>query len=122
MLVTSETRDALPASMARPLPSPRTTRCSNSNNNVIIFKVSLAFASQPENEFERKRIEGAGGFVEFNRVNGNLALSRALGDFVFKGNGDLPPEQQIVSGCPEVVFKTVDEDWDFLLLACDGIW
>ena len=29
---------------------------------------------------------------------GNLALSRAFGDFNFKGNKDLPPEKQIVTG------------------------
>ena len=31
----------------------------------------------------------AGGWVEYNRVNGNLALSRALGDFVFKVSGSV---------------------------------
>ena len=36
---------------------------------------------KPENSGERARIEAAGGFVADNRVNGNLALSRALGDF-----------------------------------------
>ena len=39
-----------------------------------------------------------GGWVEFNRVNGNLALSRALGDFNFKRNKARKPEDQIVSG------------------------
>ncbi len=29
---------------------------------------------------------------------------------------------QIVSGCPDVQVKTVDESWEFLILACDGIW
>jgi protein phosphatase 2C family protein 2/3 len=29
---------------------------------------------------------------------GNLALSRALGDFEFKKAADLPPEQQAVTG------------------------
>ena len=30
---------------------------------------------------ERNRIYETGGFVRYNRVNGNLALSRAFGDF-----------------------------------------
>ena len=40
----------------------------------------------------------ARGFVQFGRVNGNLALSRAVGDFEFKNNLQLPPEEQIVTG------------------------
>ena len=35
---------------------------------------------------ERKRIEGAGGRVIINRINGSLAVSRALGDFDYKAN------------------------------------
>ena len=45
---------------------------------------NLSYDHKPNNELEAKRIVAAGGWVEFNRVNGNLALSRALGDFVFK--------------------------------------
>lgn len=37
-------------------------------------------------------------------MNGNLALSRALGDFLFKRNQLIPPEQQIVTG----EFTTLD--------------
>ena len=47
---------------------------------------------------ESRRIVAAGGFVESGRVNGSLALSRALGDFEFKQNSFLPPEDQIVTG------------------------
>ena len=83
---------------------------------------ALSVDHKPGDELERKRIEDAGGFVEFNRVNGNLALSRALGDFVFKNNEDMPAEKQIVSGYPDVVTKEITEDWEFILLACDGIW
>lgn len=65
----------------------------------------LSFDHKPMDTKERARIESAGGFVEFNRfaapalfsplaffstrVNGNLALSRAMGDFVFKMNDKL---------------------------------
>lgn len=47
---------------------------------------------------ESRRIVAAGGFVESGRVNGSLALSRALGDFEFKMNATLGPEDQIVTG------------------------
>lgn len=43
--------------------------------------IALSEDHKPENDGERTRIERAEGYVEDNRVNGNLALSRALGDF-----------------------------------------
>ena len=53
-------------------------------------------------------------------VPGNLALSRALGDFEFKQNGTLSAEKQVVTADPDVIFhKRTDED-EFLILACDG--
>lgn len=58
----------------------------------------LSFDHKPANESEARRIVAAGGWVEFNRVNGNLALSRALGDFAFKKNEHKSPEEQIVTG------------------------
>eukprot|EP00096_Caligus_rogercresseyi_P003254 TRINITY_DN159_c0_g1_i1.p1 TRINITY_DN159_c0_g1~~TRINITY_DN159_c0_g1_i1.p1 ORF type:complete len:430 (+),score=130.21 TRINITY_DN159_c0_g1_i1:334-1623(+) len=84
--------------------------------------VALSFDHKPNNPKEQKRIEGAGGFVDFNRVNGNLALSRAFGDFEFKKNDDLPPEKQVVTCFPDIVEKDIDESWNFIVLACDGIW
>ena len=39
---------------------------------------------KPDNELEKKRITRAGGFVTDGRVNGNLNLSRALGDLEYK--------------------------------------
>lgn len=58
----------------------------------------LSFDHKPANENEARRIVAAGGWIEFNRVNGNLALSRALGDFAFKKNDQKSPEEQIVTG------------------------
>lgn len=69
-----------------------------------------------------KRISAAGGWVEFNRVNGNLALSRALGDFVFKRNETKKAEEQIVTALPDIEIKDITKDHEFLVLACDGIW
>lgn len=69
---------------------------------------------------EKARISAAGGFVDFGRVNGNLALSRAIGDFEFKKSAELAPEQQIVTAFPDVVIHDVSEDDEFLVIACDG--
>lgn len=45
-----------------------------------------------------RRILAAGGFIDNDRVNGSLALSRALGDFFFKTNDQISVEDQIVTG------------------------
>ena len=29
---------------------------------------------------------------------------------------------QIVTCLPDIVERKIDEDWDFIVLACDGIW
>lgn len=77
--------------------------CANSGDSRAIAcrngnLVTLSNDHKPNNPEEMDRIYNAGGWVEFNRVNGNLALSRALGDFLFKRNQLIPPEQQIVTG------------------------
>ncbi|KAK1076297.1 Protein phosphatase 2C 2 [Friedmanniomyces endolithicus] len=82
----------------------------------------LSFDHKPQNEGEKARICAAGGFVDFGRVNGNLALSRAIGDFEFKKSADLPPEQQIVTVYPDVTVHEITEDDEFIVFACDGIW
>ncbi|KAI1810880.1 phosphatase 2C-like domain-containing protein [Poronia punctata] len=82
----------------------------------------LSFDHKPSNEGERARITAAGGFVDFGRVNGNLALSRAIGDFEFKKSAELAPEQQIVTAYPDVIMHEISDDDEFLVIACDGIW
>lgn len=69
---------------------------------------------------EKSRINAAGGFVDFGRVNGNLALSRAIGDFEFKKSAELAPEAQIVTAFPDVEVHEITDDDEFLILACDG--
>ncbi|KAF2025116.1 protein phosphatase-like protein 2c [Setomelanomma holmii] len=101
--------------------------CANSGDSRTVLGVKgrakpLSFDHKPQNEAEKARIQAAGGFVDFGRVNGNLALSRAIGDFEFKKSADLPPEQQIVTAFPDVEIHDINEDDEFLVVACDGIW
>lgn len=51
---------------------------------------------------------------------GNLALSRAIGDFEFKQNYALPPEEQVVTVNPEIIVHDVTPEDEFLVIACDG--
>ncbi|CAK5284201.1 unnamed protein product [Mycena citricolor] len=82
----------------------------------------LSFDHKPANDVEKARISAAGGYIEFGRVNGNLALSRAIGDFEFKKNYNIPPEQQIITANPDVTIHDITEEDEFLVIACDGIW
>ncbi|KAI1319948.1 Protein phosphatase 2C 2 [Mortierella claussenii] len=84
--------------------------------------IALSNDHKPVNKGESSRIVAAGGFVESGRVNGSLALSRALGDFEFKMNSTLGPEDQIVTANPVIVEHKLTDDDEFLVLACDGIW
>jgi serine/threonine protein phosphatase PrpC len=59
--------------------------------------IEMSHDHKPYLEAETKRIEEAGGTVAMKRVNGDLAVSRALGDFVYKRSANLPPEKQQVS-------------------------
>ncbi|GBE89606.1 phosphatase 2C-like domain-containing protein [Sparassis latifolia] len=71
---------------------------------------------------EKARVEAADGYVWRGRVNNDLAMTRALGDFRYKQNMNLPPEKQIVTADPEVMEHEITEEDEFLILACDGIW
>ncbi len=96
------------------------SRCVLSRGGGVL---EMSTDHKPTLDSERQRIENAGGYVSWGRVNGNLALSRAIGDFEFKRSFELPVEQQIVTAFPEVLEKEVLEAEDeFLVLACDGIW
>ena len=52
--------------------------------------------------------------------SGDLALSRAIGDFRYKKNDSLQPEKQIVTADPDIEQHVLTDDEEFLILACDG--
>ncbi|XP_076833381.1 protein phosphatase, Mg2+/Mn2+ dependent, 1Na (putative) [Brachyhypopomus gauderio] len=77
---------------------------------------------KPCNPGEKDRIQSAGGSVTRRRVNGSLAVSRALGDFAFKEVQWRTQTEQLVSPEPEVrELERVSSD-EFLVVACDGVW
>ncbi len=85
--------------------------------------VLVTLDHKPSNPPERERIQNAGGTVMIQRVNGSLAVSRALGDFEYKSVEGKGPTEQLVSPEPEFYMKRRENDKDeFLVLACDGVW
>uniref|UniRef100_A0A3Q4AYV7 Protein phosphatase 1B n=1 Tax=Mola mola TaxID=94237 RepID=A0A3Q4AYV7_MOLML len=78
---------------------------------------------KPCNPRERERIQNAGGSVMIQRVNGSLAVSRALGDYDYKCVDGKGPTEQLVSPEPAVceMVRAPEQD-QFVILACDGIW
>ena len=74
---------------------------------------------------ETERIKRCGGFVSnANRVNGRLAVSRAIGDFEYKANlvSGGKKFETMVSSVPEVRLHVGTGNEAFLLIACDGLY
>lgn len=132
--------------------------CANAGDSRAVYSkssrrsVPLSYDHKPEDEDEERRIREAGGYVSGGRVEGDLAVSRGLGDYRFKdpdvvvtgskgeaggggrrqqgGGGDddrdvlmLRPSEQKVSPVPDIIVQNRDPDKDeFIVIACDGIW
>lgn len=64
--------------------------------------VPLSDDHKPDNDDELARIRKATHMVEDSRVDGNLALSRAFGDFQYKDQKQLTPENQAVTANPDL--------------------
>lgn len=84
--------------------------------------INMSEDHKPLLDGEKKRIEKAGGYIEDERVNGMLNLSRCLGDLDYKQNKKLKQEEQIISAYPDVKVEKISNETEFLIIACDGIW
>jgi len=80
--------------------------------------VTLTKDHKPVEEGERARIVALGGKVcPEGRVNGDMAVSRALGDWHLEEK-----RAGMILGEPEVSSCELRGENDFLILACDGLW
>lgn len=71
--------------------TPTEIYCCNAGDSRTVYSknkqaIELSKDHKPDDPEESRRIYAANGFVEESRVNGMLALSRALGDFEYKTN------------------------------------
>jgi len=92
----------------------------------------LSHDHKPGDRIERARIIASGHEVneeiilvqgkrfKLDRVDGIIAVSRAIGDSEFK-DSHLEPELQAVTCCPDISKFTLSGS-GFFVLACDGLW
>ncbi|GLT76737.1 hypothetical protein SLA2020_483800 [Shorea laevis] len=78
--------------------------------------IPLSFDHKPDRSDELERIKGVGGriiFLNGARVEGILAMSRAIGDRYLK---------PVVTSEPEITFTKREPQDECLILASDGLW
>jgi len=109
--------------------------CANAGDSRAILcrdgePVALSHDHKPNDSVERERIEAAGGRIEeipvgmrvHYRVNGNLNLSRSIGDLEYKKSPELGHERQMICSTPDIVKVPRRKEDNFVVLACDGVW
>lgn len=109
--------------------------CANAGDSRAVLSrggraMPLSKDHKPNDRNERRRIEASGGMVKEittgkrtqYRVNGDLNLSRAIGDLRHKTRQDLRHDQQAVSSTPDVHIEVREPEDEFVVLACDGVW
>lgn len=97
--------------------------------------ISLTSDHKPILPKERERIVNSGNFVVLQRINGELAVSRAFGDSRFKKNKQISQVEQAVCALPDykmtsIIIQPQEEQevdkssWNgiLLLIACDGLF
>ena len=136
--------------------TPEWVVCANAGDSRAVMSklgnrvVPLSYDHKPDAEEEEQRIRAAGGFVAGGRVEGDLAVSRGLGDFRFKNmevvmaavtsssaapleddEDPLPLDQPFVnssgehkvSPIPDIIVQNRNASQDeYIIVACDGIW
>uniref|UniRef100_A0A803Q8E8 protein-serine/threonine phosphatase n=1 Tax=Cannabis sativa TaxID=3483 RepID=A0A803Q8E8_CANSA len=71
---------------------------------------------------EKTRVESLGGFVDDGYLNGQLGVTRALGDWHLEGMKEMGDIGGPLSAEPELRLFTLTKDDEFLIIGSDGIW
>ncbi|KAL4302258.1 hypothetical protein GQ457_10G029850 [Hibiscus cannabinus] len=71
---------------------------------------------------EKRRIESLGGFIDDGYLNGQLGVTRALGDWHLEGMKEMGERIGPLSAEPELKMITLTKEDEFLIIGSDGIW
>jgi protein phosphatase 2C family protein 2/3 len=85
--------------------------------------IELSKDHTPYCEKERIRVESLGGFIDDGYLNGQLGVTRALGNWHIKGLKQEPGKRVgPLSAEPELKLTTLTKEDEFLIIGSDGIW
>lgn len=104
-----------------------TIYCANAGDSRAVIcnngvAENLSEDHKPEDKIEKDRIYKAGSVVTDGRVDGNLNLSRSIGDLKHKQVPNLTPAEQPITCVPDVKIRKRKEGDQYIIVACDGIW
>lgn len=71
---------------------------------------------------EKSRIESLGGYVDDGYLNGQLAVTRALGDWHLEGMKEMSERGGPLIAEPELMLLTLSKEDEFLIIGSDGLW
>mmetsp|Transcript_2099 Transcript_2099/g.2373 ORF Transcript_2099/g.2373 Transcript_2099/m.2373 type:complete len:152 (-) Transcript_2099:230-685(-) len=96
--------------------------CANAGDSRAVLAregqaVNLSEDHKPENEIEKERIIKSGSEIQDGRVDGNLNLSRSLGDLKHKRKPGLTPEEQPITCVPDISLNKLKPGDDFIVMA-----
>lgn len=114
---------------------PRSIVVANAGDSRAVLSrrgkaIDMSSDHKPNLPGEVARIQNAGGVIieqqigdhVHYRVNGNLNLSRSIGDLQYKQNSDLSAQEQLIVCHPDVRRFARQPADEFMIIACDGVW
>ncbi|XP_010465755.1 PREDICTED: probable protein phosphatase 2C 43 [Camelina sativa] len=84
--------------------------------------VDMSFDHKSTFEPERRRVEDLGGYFEGEYLYGDLAVTRALGDWSVKRFSPLGGSFSPLISDPDIQQMILTEEDEFLVMGCDGVW
>ncbi|VVA97967.1 unnamed protein product [Arabis nemorensis] len=84
--------------------------------------VDMSFDHKSTFEPERRRVEDLGGYFEGEYLYGDLAVTRALGDWSIKRMSPLGRSLSPLISDPDIQQMILTEEDEFLIMGCDGVW
>lgn len=84
--------------------------------------IEMSKDHRPSCPKERKRIESLGGFIDDGYLNGQLGVTRALGDWHLEGMKELGQPGGPLIAEPELHMMVLSKEDEFLIIGSDGLW